>query len=217
VTVAVWLGNAAPVRSIRWLDGALATAAQLGRKATAIVAGDKTWLELASDRATRAGLSSVGISTDLKLDYLGWAQIVAAAVRELKATTVLVDEVSRPERFPEVAAIAEQLDTVQLTRVIALAADGDVLHATRVAGRELQTIRVRGGAVIGIRIAGPAIDEYPTPMPSKQMRKLELPALGLDPRVLGHRGIPPRAGQQTKKSIVHVTEHLGFHLAPRDA
>ena len=217
MTVAVWLGNAAPLRSIRWLDGALTTAAAISSKATAIVAGDKTWLELACDRATRAGLSTVGLSTDLKLDYLGWAQIVAAAARDVKATIVLVDEVSRPERFPEVAAIAEQLDTVQLTRVVTLAADGDVLHATRIAGRELQTVRIRGGAVIGVRIAGPAIDEYPTPMPSKQMRKLELSALGLDPRVLGHRGIPPRAGQQTKKSIVHVTEHLGFHLAARES
>ncbi len=217
MTVAVWLGNASPLRSIRWLDGALATAAALSSKAIAIVAGDKTWLELACDRATRAGMATVGISTDLKLDYLGWAQIVAAVVRDVKATTLLVDEVSRPERFPEVAAIAEQLDTVQLTRVVALASEGDVLHATRIAGRELQTVRIRGGAVIGVRIAGPAIDEYPTPMPSKQMRKLELPALGLDPRVLGHRGIPPRATQQTKKSIVHVTEHLGFHLAARES
>lgn len=218
MTVAVWLGNAAPVRSIRWLDGALATAAKLagGGKGTAIVAGDKSWLDLACDRSTRAGLSTVAIPTDLKLDYLGWAQIVAAAAREVKATTIVVDEASRPERFPEVAAIAEQLDAVQLTRVVKLAPDGDALHATRIAGRELQALRVRGPAVIGVRIAGPAVDEYPTPIPSKQMRKLDLAAIGLDARVLGHRGIPaPRHATATKKSIVHVTDHLAFHRAPR--
>ena len=48
-----------------------------------------------------------------------------------EAKTVLVDEVSRPERFAEVAAIAELLDVVQLTRVVALAPDGDLVHATR--------------------------------------------------------------------------------------
>ncbi|HEY5950166.1 MAG TPA: hypothetical protein VIV40_31940, partial [Kofleriaceae bacterium] len=159
--VAVWLGTAAPVRSIRWLDGALATAAKFGA-ATAIAAGENNWLDLAADRATRAGLASAGIQTDLKLDYLGWAQIVAAAVRELDATTVLVDEASRPERFPEVAAIAELLDAVQLTHVVALAPDGAVVHASRSVGRELQTVRVRGPAVIGVRIAGPPVEEYPT-------------------------------------------------------
>lgn len=217
MTVAVWLGNATPVRSIRWLDGALATAAKLAgaEKATALVAGDKAWLDLACDRSTRAGLSTVAIPTDLKLDYLGWAQIVAAAARDLDATTIVVDEASRPERAPEVAAIADQLDAVQLTRVVKLVPDGDALHATRIAGRELQSVRVRGAAVIGVRIAGPAVDEYPTPIPSKQMRKLDLAAIGLDPRILGHRGIPPRHGTTTKKSILHITDHLAFHRVPR--
>ena len=36
-TIAVWLGGAAPLRSIRWLDGTLQTAARLG-KATAVAA-----------------------------------------------------------------------------------------------------------------------------------------------------------------------------------
>ena len=117
--------RARPLRSIRWLDGALATAAKFGG-ATAIAAGDPTWLDLAADRATRAGLASVGVPTDLKLDYLGWAQVVAAVARQLGATTILVDEASRPERFPEVAAIAELLDAAQLTHVVALAPDGAV-------------------------------------------------------------------------------------------
>src|SRR6185436_12718448 len=107
---------------------------------------DQTWRDLAADRANRAGLPSVGVHTELKLDYLGWAQIVAAVARHLGVITLLVDEVSRPERFPEVAAIADQLDVAQLTRVVAIAPDGSVIHASRVAGRELQTIRVRGPA-----------------------------------------------------------------------
>lgn len=214
MNVAVWLGTAAPLRSIRWLDGALATAAKFGA-ATVIAAGKGSWLDLASDRATRAGLLSLGITTDLKLDYLGWAQIVAAAARDLKAKTVLVDEVSRPERFAEVAAIAEQLDAVQLTRVISIAADGEVVHATRVVGRELQTVRVRGTVVVGVRIPGPAIDDHPTPMPSAGMRRVDLAALGLDPQVLGHRALPPRSSTQAKKSVEHIADHLAFHLIPR--
>jgi len=211
VKVAVWLGSASPVRSVRWLDGALAAAAKFGG-ATAIAAGEATWLDLAADRATRAGLASAGIPTDLSLDYLGWAQVAAAAVRELGATCVLVDEASRPERFPEVAALAELLDFAQLTRVVALAPDGTLLHASRVAGRDLQTVRVRGDAVLGVRIAGPAVDEYPTPMPSASMRRLELAALGLDPLVLAHRALPPRTSAQPKKTVERIADHLAVHL-----
>jgi hypothetical protein len=85
VTVAIWLGNAAPARTIRWMDGALSAAAKFVQAAphdpppVAIAAGDPTWLDLASDRATRVGLTTTGIATDLQLDYLGWAQVVAAA------------------------------------------------------------------------------------------------------------------------------------------
>jgi hypothetical protein len=215
MSVAVWLGSASPHRSVRWLDGAVATAAKFD-DAVAIAAGDQAWLDLASDRANRAGIGSVGVPTDLKLDYLGWAQIVAAVARHLDVTTLLVDEVSRPERFPEVAAIADQLDFVQLTRVVALAPDGSVVHASRIAGRELQTIRVRGPAVIGIRIPGPAVDEYPTPTPGAGMKRLDFDALGLDALVLGHRALPPRSNPQTKKSVDRIVEHLSVHrAAPR--
>src|SRR6185295_7942988 len=111
--IAVWLGSAAPVRSIRWLDGALKTAAKFPG-AIAVAAGEDAWLDLAADRAARVGLASVGVVTDLELDYLGWAQVMASAARKLGATTILVDEASRPERFAEVAAIAELADAAQL-------------------------------------------------------------------------------------------------------
>lgn len=210
--VAVWLGSAPPLRSIRWLDGALGAAAKFGA-ATVIAAGDSNWLDLAADRAMRAGLAAAGVLTDLRLDYLGWAQIVAAAVRELDATTVLVDEASRPERFPEVAAIAELLDAVQLSHVVAVARDGKVVHASRSVGRELQTVRVRGPAVIGVRIAGPPVDEYPTPMPSPSMHRFDLDSLGLDPLVLGHRALPPRSSAQAKKSMERIADHLEVHVS----
>ncbi len=211
--VVVWLGHAAPARSIRWVDGALATAARFGA-ATAVAAGESTWLDLAASRATRAGVASVGIETRLELDYLGWAQIVAAAVRMLGATTVLVDEASRRERVPEVAAIAELLDRAQLTHVVALAPDGPLVRASRIVGRELQTVRVSGPAVFGVRVAGAPVDEYSTPMPSVAMRRLDLPALGLDPLVLGHRALPPRSNAHAKKSVERIAEHLAMHLAP---
>jgi hypothetical protein len=213
VSVAVWLGSAPPHRSLRWVDGAIAAAAKFDN-AVAIAAGDQAWLDLASDRASRAGIGSVGVPTELRLDYLGWAQIVAAVARHLDLTTLLVDEVSRAERFPEVAAIADQLDVIQLTHVVALAPDGSVIHASRIAGRELQTIRVRGPSVIGVRIAGPPVDEYPTPTPSAALKRLDLDALGLDALVLGHRSLPPRSNPQTKKSVDRIVEHLSVHRAP---
>jgi hypothetical protein len=157
----------------------------------------------------------VGVPTDLSLDYLGWGQIAAAAVRQLGARTVLVDEASRPEQIAEVAAIAELLEFSQLTHVVSLAPASDLIHASRAAGNTLQTIRVRGPAVIGIRIAGPAIDEYPTPTPSASMRRLELPALGLDPVVLGHRALPPRASRDPRRTVERVAEHLAVHVVPR--
>lgn len=212
--VAVWLGSAPPVRSIRWLDGTVATAAKFGA-ATIVAAGDPTWLDLAADRANRAGLASAGVPTDLALDYLGWAQVMAAAARQLNARTILVDEASRPERLHEVAAIAELLDAAQLTHVVSLVSDGAVIHANRVAGGELQACRVRGTAVLGLRIAGPPIDDYPTPTPSAAMKRLELAALGLDPVVLGHRALPPRSGQQARRTVDRVAEHLAVHVKPR--
>jgi electron transfer flavoprotein alpha/beta subunit len=214
MTCAVWLGAAAPLRSIRWLDGALAAAAKLG-DATAVAAGNQTWLDLAAERAKSAGIASVGVATDLQLDYLGWAQVVAAVMRQLKPTTILVDEASRPERFPEVAALAELLEAAQLTNVVSIARDGEVLHVSRVAGRELQTLRVRGPAVIGVRIAGPVVEEFPTPTPSSTMKRLELAAIGIDPIVLGHRALPPRMAAEAKKSLEAIADHLSVHRAPR--
>jgi electron transfer flavoprotein alpha/beta subunit len=211
VTIAVWLGSAAPVRSIRWLDGAIAAAAKFG-DATAVAAGDPTWLDLAADRANRGGIASAGVPTDLQLDYLGWAQVMAAVARQLGTTTILVDEASRPERASEVAAIAELLDAAQLTRVVAIAPDGAVIHASRIATGALQTCRIRGPAVIGIRVAGPPIEDYPTPMPSASMKRLELAALGLDPVVLGHRALPPRAPREPRRTIDHVAGHLAVHM-----
>jgi hypothetical protein len=211
--VAIWLGSAPPVRTIRWLDGALKTASRFGG-ATAVAAGDQTWLDLAADRAARLGVASVGVPTDLQLDYLGWAQVMAAVARQLAATTILVDEASRPERFAEVAAIAELTDAAQLTHVVALAPESATIHASRAAGAMLQTVRIRGPAVIGLRIPGPPIDEYPTPTPSATMRRLDLAALGLDPVVLGHRALPPRANQPARRTVDRVADHLAVHIAP---
>lgn len=214
LTVAVWLGNAAPVRSIRWLDGALKAAAQFDG-ATAVAAGEPPWLDLVADRAVRLGLGSVGVQTELSLDYLGWAQIMAGVAQKLGARTILVDEASRPERFAEVAAIAELIDAAQLTHVVALAHDEVTIHASRAAGTTLQTVRVHGPAVIGLRIPGPPIDEYPTPMPSASMRRLDLASLGLDPAVLGHRALPARASQPARRNVDRIADHLAVHIAPR--
>ena len=214
MNVAVWLGSAPPVRTIRWLDGTLKAAAKFGA-ATAVAAGESTWLDLAADRANRAGVASAGIPTDLQLDYLGWAQVMAAAARHLNATTVLVDEASRQERVPEVAALAELLDAAQLTHVVAVAPDGALIHASRVAGSQLQTVRVRGPAVLGLRIPGAQIDEYPTPIPSASMRRLDLASLGLDPVVLGHRSLPPRTSREPRRTVERVADHLAVHVLPR--
>lgn len=214
--IALWLGSSAPARSVRWLDGALAAAATLEGRCTVIAAGDQTWLDLAADRAARTNLPSAGVRTELRLDYLGWAQIAAALVRAVGATTVLVEEASRADRWIEVAAIAELLDAAQVGHVVALASDGLAIAATRVVGRTRQTLRVCGPAVIGVRIAGARVDDYPTPMPTSTMKKLDFAALGLDPIVLGHRAVPRRTGLEPRKTVALIAEHLVAHLAARE-
>ena len=218
MTVAVWLGTAPPARTIRWLDGALHAAVKFSKvdePLLAVAAGDPTWLDLAADRAGRAGVPAAGISMNLQLDYLGWAQVMAAVARQINARIVIVDEASRPERFPEVAALAELLEASQLTHVVNLAPDGNVVHASRVHATLLQAVRITGPAVIGVRIPGAPIEEYPTPTPSASMRRLDLNSLGLDPVVLGHRALPPRSGQESRRTIERVAEHLAVHVVPR--
>ena len=123
--VAVWLGSAPPVRSIRWLDGALAAAAKFGA-ATAIAAGER---DLARSRrrsrdARRPRERRRPDRSAARLSRLG-ADRRGGGARARRDAPSLVDEASRPERFPEVAAIAELLDAAQLTHVVALAPDGD--------------------------------------------------------------------------------------------
>ncbi|MGE0871770.1 MAG: hypothetical protein AB7P03_24655 [Kofleriaceae bacterium] len=214
MTAAIWLGSAVPVRSVRWLDGALATGSALPDP-VAIAAGPMTWLDLAADRANRAGLASAGVHIDMQLDYLGWAQVAVAMAKQLAAETILVDEASRPERFPETAAIAELLDAAQLGHVTALSADRGTLHATSVVAGQRRSVRIQGPAVIGVRIAGAWIDEYPTPTPSATMKRLDVASLGLDPIALGHRAMPPRASQDPKRSVERVAAHLTVHLRSR--
>ncbi len=212
--VAVWLGAATPVRSVRWLDGALETAARFD-DAIAVAAGHPSWLDLAVDRASRLRLRCIGVPTDLALDYLGWAQVVAAVARALGATTILVDEASRIERFAEVAAIAELTDAAQVTHVVALAVERGVIHASRAAGATLQALRIHGPAVIGLRIAGPPVDDYQTPMPSAALIPVELAALGLDPAVLGHRALPPAPRLPARRSAGKaLADELALHMLP---
>lgn len=213
--VMAWLGAGAPLRTIRWLDGTLAAAATFGGDAYAIAAGDATWLDLAGDRASRAGVTFVGIETDLSLDYLGWGQVAAAAAAHLKAEVILVDEASRAERFAEVAAIADVIDAAQLTHVVAISHDADAIHASRVVGSTLQNLHVRGSAVLGLRIPGDVIDEYPTPTPTASRKRYELGEIGLDASVLAHRSLPPRANREPRKSVERVAELLAAHVIPR--
>jgi hypothetical protein len=213
VTPAIWLGSAAPLRGIRWLDGALAAGHKLAPGAVAIAAGDTAWLELAQARAHRLGLGFAGIASDLALDYLGWAQVVAAVVRQVQATIILVDEASRPERAAEVAAIAELVDAAQLTRVIALARDGDVVHATRIGDAELELCRVRGYAVVGVRIAAPITTDEPAPTTPPRPLAYDLAALGLDARVLGHRTVSPEARDHLPDAIEDIAQYLLTHAA----
>ena len=209
--VMVWVGTAPPARTVRWLDGALAVAAKLPGAMT-VAAGDRTWLDLAADRATRAGLPSTGVLTDLQLDYLGWAQVVVTVAKKLGADTIIVDEASRPERFPEVAAIAELLDAAQLSHVVALTAERTMLHASCAIGGQLRAVRARGPIVIGVRIPGAEIEDYPTPTPSTTMERIDMVSLGIDQTAIGHRARAPHSAQAPRRNVERVAEQLAAHV-----
>ncbi len=69
--------------------------------------------------------------------------------------------------------------------------------------------------MIGVRIAGAPIEDYPTPAPAAAMKRLDLPALGLDPVVLGHRALPPRAAAPQRRTVERVADYLGVHVVQR--
>ncbi|MFT3700299.1 MAG: hypothetical protein QM831_44555 [Kofleriaceae bacterium] len=220
--VVIWLGSAAPARTIRWLDGAIHAGAKLDRtkktppeRIIALAAGPGPWLDLVADRARHAGIGSAGVQTDLVLDYMGWSQIAVGLARFFEAPTVIVDEASRPERWVELGPIADMLDAVTVSNVVKVSSDSDVIQATRVHRDQLQTMRVRGNAVIGVRIPSPPVDEYPTPLPSTTMKKLELDEIGLDYMVLSHRSLPRRAPLEPRKTVDRVAEHLLVHVRSR--
>ena len=128
--VAIWLGSASPVRSVRWLDGALEAAAKFD-DATAIAAGDATWLDLAADRATRLGLPSVGVPTDLQLDYLGWAQVAGPRGAGLDVTVERNAAVA-PELCVQIGA--PQLDVAGASAVVRIGATGKNVDAAVTGG-----------------------------------------------------------------------------------
>lgn len=229
--LAIWLGAAPPRRQATWLVGALAAARRLG-PVTAIAAGAEAWLEAAADHAVAAGASFLGIATDLELDYLGWAQIAAAAARHAGATVIFVDEASRDGRTAEVAAIAELRDAAQVIGARSLVRDGDALGIEAIAGARVLRLRVRAPAVIGVRIAAPRVlspaelarrarpllgarielePDAVTPPPAP-LRRIGLAALGLDAKVLGHRAVPPPGAPW--RTVERAAVHLAVHVQP---
>jgi electron transfer flavoprotein beta subunit len=189
------------------LAAALTLRDELDAQVTAIAVGPGRREDRVLAMALRAGCdAAVRIhDTGLQgLDYLGIANILAAAANHLGFDLILCGDRSQDERQGAVGpAVAELLEIPHLSSAVTdLNVDENGLVATRRANGRIQTLRVAMPAVISVarflRESKPvpaddaseaALDEKPTPSPRPPLGiiELDLGDLGLSARELRYR------------------------------
>jgi electron transfer flavoprotein alpha/beta subunit len=214
VTVAVLLrrlqgrpGAAADDEAIgRCERGALVAALALGQArgepTIAIAVGPARREDRVLAMALRAGISrAIRVSDDGldELDYLGLANVLAAAAKWSGATIVLCGDRSEEEGTGAIGpAVAELMGAAHLTGLASVRIEGgprDVVLAERVAAGARERFRVEPPAVLCMRPpalrargAEPAADDSQRGAArAAAIEELDLARLGLDVRVLGHR------------------------------
>ena len=199
--------------------GALAAAIDLGARmeapVIAIAVGPARREERVLAMALRAGCERAVRIDDRELgdvDYLGIAQVLAAAVGHVEARLVVCGDRSGDEAAGAIGpALAELLGWSHLTQVHSIAVEGDHLLAVRHGDGVVQRLRVEAPAVLCV--AAPPVtvrraptradddreDEAPAPRrtrartPVPTIDELDLGDLELDPRA-----IAPRRGSAGK-------------------
>jgi electron transfer flavoprotein alpha/beta subunit len=197
--------------------GALAAAIQIGGRldvpVIAIAVGPARREERVLAMALRAGCTRAVRIDDSELgdvDYLGLAQVLAAAVKHVGARAVLCGDRSQDEGAGAIGpAVAELLDWSHLTGVVRQIVEGNELVVVRQADTAHQRFRVPLPVVLCVTapaVQGPAIpepvdtkeDEEDPPEPVKRPRKrartpvtnieeLDLADLGIDARAVAPR------------------------------
>jgi electron transfer flavoprotein alpha/beta subunit len=183
--------------------GALAAGLDLGAAletpVVAIAVGPGRREDRVLAMALRAGCTrAVRITDDRldELDYLGLAQILAAAATHVAATVVTCGDRSEEEGTGAVGpAVAELLGAAHLTgvaRVGGARRGGEIeLDVERIGGAVRTRFRVAPPVVLCMRptpIQGRTIDDEPARRTRKAgIEIFDLARLGIDPRALGHR------------------------------
>jgi hypothetical protein len=137
------------------LTAALAIAGPLGMAVTAIAVGPSRREDRVLAMALRAGcdralrVSDEGVDD---LDYLGLAQILAAAARHVGARVVTCGDRSQDEHTGALGpAVAELLSAAHVTQVIRVEVEDDVLLVERAGDGSHQRFRVSPPAVLCLR------------------------------------------------------------------
>ncbi len=176
------------------LAAGLALAHARGVDAVAIAVGPARREDRVLAMALRAGCARgvriTGEATD-DLDYLGLAEILAAAVRKVGATIAVCGDVSVDERVGAVApALAELLALPHVTGVRAARSIDGMIEVEHAAASGVLTLRLAPPLVIAM-VAPPVRgrdEAAPAPAAATQsLLSYELEELGLDPRRLAPR------------------------------
>jgi electron transfer flavoprotein beta subunit len=192
------------------LAAALDVAHRLGGSATAIAVGPARREDRVLAMALRAGCGRAVRIDDSQLgdvDYLGVAQVLAAAVKHVKAQVVVCGDRSGDEGAGAIGpAIAELLECSHVTAVSRLAVEGEQLLVVRHGDGVDQRLRVQPPVVLCVAAApvspsaapapGPADDddddEPPAERRSKPRPRARTPVPTIDELDLADLGIDPR-------------------------
>jgi electron transfer flavoprotein beta subunit len=177
------------------LAAALVLRSELGATVTAIAMGPPTREDRVLAMSLRAGCDHAVRVYDghlAEVDYLGVAQILAAAVAKTGFDLILCGDRSQDQRQGATGpAVAQLLDIPHLGRLVDLRADGDRIVCTRRAAGALHELSC--GLPALLCVASFPADRRPADGDDSGSRdgvieELSLDALDIDGRALAHRG-----------------------------
>lgn len=214
------------------LTTALALAGPLGMAVTAIAVGPARREDRVLAMALRAGCDrALRVSDDSldELDYLGAAQILAAAARYVSARVITCGDRSQDEHTGAIGpAVAELLGAAHVSQVMRVEVEADALLVERVGDGSYQRFRVTPPVVLCVRpppldtAARPPVDEPEDDDSRDDIRtrraaalirvpmieEVDLRRLGLDRASLVHRRAPAgklRPVRGRKRALISPT------------
>jgi len=191
------------------LAAAISLAARLETTVVAIAVGPARREDRVLAMALRAGCTRAVRIDDSQLgdvDYLGLAQVLAAAIKHVGARTVLCGDRSQDEGAGAIGpAVAELLDWSHLTGVVRHAVEGNEVVVVRQADTAHQRFRIPLPVVLCVTappVQGPAVPEperkdededAPEPAAKRARKRARTPVPTIEELDLADLGIDARA------------------------